>query len=101
VAGLAYGESSVFHVYLEPRGATTPVARREDYTRLGAAVLKGMAPELLRELQNGFRVRGVELLSYNGGMTSAAHEEADVDATVDAFDDLIGGLAARHLLRHL
>ena len=99
VAGLVYGESSVFHVYLEPRGATTPIRRREDYLGLGPVALKSMAPALVQALQNGFRLRGVELLSYNGGMTSAAHEEADVDATVEAFDDLIGELLARDALR--
>ena len=41
-----------------------------------------MDPTLVRALQNGFRVRGIDLLSYNGGMTSAAHEEQDIDETV-------------------
>ena len=99
VAGLVYGQSSVFHIYLEPRGATTPITRREDYPGLGPVALKSMDPSLIQALQNGFRVRGVELLSYNGGMTSAAHEEADIDQTVEAFDELIGELAGRNLLR--
>ena len=99
VAGLVYGQSSVFHIYLEPRGATTPIERREDYLELGPVALKSMDPSLIRALQNGFRVQGVELLSYNGGMTSAAHEEADIDQTVEVFDELIGELAGRNLLR--
>ena len=57
-----------------------------------------MDPGLVRALQNGFRVRGVELLSYNGGMTSAAHEEQDIDETVEAFDDIIGELLAQNSL---
>jgi glutamate-1-semialdehyde aminotransferase len=57
-----------------------------------------MDPGLVRTLQNGFRVRGVELLSYNGGMTSAAHEERDIEETVATFDDLYGELRARNLL---
>ena len=57
-----------------------------------------MDPGLVRALQNGFRVRGVELLSYNGGMTSAAHEEPDIDETIGAFDDLIGDLVAQNAL---
>jgi hypothetical protein len=55
-----------------------------------------MDPTLVRALQNGFRVRSVELLSYNGGMTSAAHEEQDVDETIAAFDDLCGELLLRN-----
>jgi hypothetical protein len=43
-------------------------------------------------------VRGIELLSYNGGMTSAAHEESDIDETVAAFDDVVRELLARSSL---
>src|SRR5262249_17055014 len=71
VAGLVYGESSVFHIFLEPPAATTRIRERREYAALGPVALKSMDPTLVRALQNGFRVRGVELLSYNGGMTSA------------------------------
>jgi glutamate-1-semialdehyde aminotransferase len=74
------------------------VSRPEDYRWLDAVTLKSMDPGLVRALQNGFRVRGVELLSYNGGMTSAAHEEQDIDETVGAFDGLCGELLARSAL---
>ena len=57
-------------------------SRPEDYRWLDTVTLKSMDPALVRALQNGFRVRGIELLSYNGGMTSAAHEEQDIDETV-------------------
>ncbi len=50
---------------------------------------------MVSAVQNGFRVRGMELMSYTGGVTSAAHTDADVDETVAAFDDLIGELAGR------
>jgi glutamate-1-semialdehyde 2,1-aminomutase len=98
VRGLAYGESSVFHVFLEAPGAPLGVARPEDYRWLDAVTLKSMDPGLVRALQNGLRVRGIELMSYNGGMTSAAHEEQDIDETVAAFDDLCGELLARSAL---
>ena len=77
IKGLVYGESSTFHIYLEGPGANLPVSRPEDYRWLDPVTLKSMDPGLVRALQNGFRVRGVELLSYNGGMTSAAHEERE------------------------
>ena len=72
IRGLVYGESSVFHIFLEAAGGRLPVARPDDYRWLDAVTLKSMDPTLIRALQNGFRVRGIELLSYNGGMTSAA-----------------------------
>jgi glutamate-1-semialdehyde 2,1-aminomutase len=98
VRGLAYGESSAFHIYLEAPGSKLGVARPEDYRWLDTVTLKSMEPTLVRALQNGFRVRGVDLLSYNGGMTSAAHEEQDIDETVGAFDDLVGELLTRNAL---
>ncbi len=52
---------------------------------------------MVAAVQNGFRVRGVELMSYTGRVTSAAHSEADVDETVAAFDDLVGEPAGRVL----
>ncbi len=101
VAGLVYGESSVFHVFLEPPDATTRVARREDYTWLDAATLKGMAPHLVQALQAAFRVRGVELCVGNGEVTSAVHAETDIDVTVEAFDDLIRELVVASALRQM
>jgi hypothetical protein len=98
VKGLAYGESSAFHIYLEAPGANLGISRPDDYRWRDTITLKSMEPGLVRALQNGFRVRGVELLSYNGGMTCAVHEEADIDETVGAFDDLIGELLAPNAL---
>jgi glutamate-1-semialdehyde aminotransferase len=45
-------------------------------------------------------VRRNELLFYNGGMTSAAHGEQDIDDTVAAFDDLVAELLGRDTLAH-
>ena len=47
----------------------------------------------MRALQNGFRVRGIELVSYNGGMTSGGPRGGD--RTVEAFDDLIEAFTER------
>ena len=80
------------------RKLVVAILRPEDYRWLDTVTLKSMDPTLVRALQNGFRVRGIDLLSYNGGMTSAAHEEQDIDETVAAFDDLVGELLARNAL---
>ena len=101
VAGLVYGESSVFHAFLEPPTSSTRITDRRDYLTLPPVTLKSMDPGLIRALQNGFRVRGVELLSYNGGMTSAAHDEADIAQTIEAFDELIAELVSSSALRRL
>ena len=91
VAGYVYGESSAFHIHLRGPGAE-PVADRAALRTSDPAVLKGMPGDLVAALQAGFRSRGMELMSYNGGMTSAAHAEGDIDETVAAFDGVVGDL---------
>jgi glutamate-1-semialdehyde 2,1-aminomutase len=84
--GFAWGESSVFHVALgmtcenrtagdlrKPEGPTAAALKTSAGTRQGSLLY----PALLLE--------GVELF-HGGGMLSTAHTEADVDATVAAFD---------------
>ena len=91
VAGYVYGESSAFHIHLRGPGAE-PVADRAALRTSDPAILKGMPGDLVAALQAGFRSRGMELMSYNGGMTSAAHAEGDIDETVAAFDGVVGDL---------
>ena len=91
VAGYVYGDASTFHVYLE--AAPGSGRARAALRTLDAVTLKSIPGPVVSAIQNGLRVRGVELMSYTGGVTSAAHSEADVDETVAAFDDLVGELA--------
>ena len=94
VAGYVYGESSTFHIYLEAPQSEACADRRALRTN-DPVVLKGMPRDLVSSLQAGFRTRGMELMSYNGGMTSAAHTEGDIDETVAAFDGIVEDLVDR------
>ncbi len=97
IAGYVYGEASAFKIYVEAApGSGHP---RDALRTLDAATLKGIPGPVVAAIQNGFRARGVELLSYTGGLTSAAHGEADVAETVAAFDDLVGELTGTLLAR--
>ena len=60
-----------------------------------------MPKSFITALHGGMRLRGAELMSYNGGMVSAAHQEADVDQTVAMFDDLVGELVRENALPRL
>ena len=91
VAGYVYGESSAFHIYLRGAGSE-PVSDRASLRTTDPTVLKGMPGDLVAALQAGFRSRGMELMSYNGGMTSAAHAEGDIDETVAAFEAIVADL---------
>jgi glutamate-1-semialdehyde 2,1-aminomutase len=92
VAGWVYGEASDFHVYLE--AAPGRGRHRATLPPLDATTLKSIPGPLVTAVQGGLRARGVELMSYTGGVTSAAHDEADVAETVAAFDDLVAELVA-------
>ena len=96
-AAFAYGDSSVFHVYLQaPRGA--PARSRDAVRTLDPAVLKGIPPRVVTAFQKNLQVRGVDLLSYTGGVTSAAHTEADIAQALDAFRETMRVLVADGLV---
>lgn len=94
VAGAAYGESSAIHIYFGRCPDPGSVAG------LTAAQIRQMPKETVTAFQCGLRRRGADLLSYMGGVTSAAHADAEVEKTLEAFEgtvrDLIqGGLVGR------
>ena len=92
IAGFVYGPASTFHIYVEASGEQRS-SNGERPRPTDAVTLKSIPGEVVSAIQNGFRARGVELMSYTGGVTSAAHSEADVAETVAAFDDLVAELA--------
>jgi glutamate-1-semialdehyde 2,1-aminomutase len=97
IAGYVYGEASTFRFYVEAApGSGRP---REALRTLDAVTLKSIPGPVVAAIQNGFRARGMELMSYTGGVTSSAHSEADVAETVAAFDDLVGELAGTVLAK--
>ena len=40
-------------------------------------------------MQGGLRKRGVDLMSHMSGVTSMAHTDADIDETLEAFEDTV------------
>jgi len=87
-AAYAYGDSSAFHVFMEAypgRGART---RAELHTS-DATALKSIPGQVIAAFQRNLNIRGVDLLSYNGGVTSSAHTEDDIHQTLVAFRETI------------
>jgi glutamate-1-semialdehyde 2,1-aminomutase len=79
VLGCIYGASSTFQVHfgrMSIDGATS-------------ADIRGVPKKTVLGLQNGLRQRGVDLMSYMGGVTSLAHNDADVEHLAGAFDETI------------
>ena len=83
IAGYVYGACSTFHVFFETdeqlvRGA----ASREALHTTEAKRLKGMPSTLITEYQRHLRHYGVDLMSYTGGVLSAANSEGDIEEAV-------------------
>jgi glutamate-1-semialdehyde 2,1-aminomutase len=102
IAGYAYGSQTEFHVYVEFDAERRRQAQTQaDLRTSDARVLKGMPRSFITALREGMRARGADLMSYNGGMTSAAHQAVDVDETIDMFDNLVAELVRENALPRL
>ena len=79
IAATVYGESSTFHVYFGGRSIEA----------LDANTLKNASPEVQTAFRQALQVRGVDLMSRTSGVLSGVHTEADIDASLEAFDGAI------------
>jgi glutamate-1-semialdehyde 2,1-aminomutase len=89
IRGIAYGDASMFHVYLE-----SPDAQRHGPLELATTSpydLLAMPPALCDALQFQLRLRGVDLVAFNGGFVSSEHGESELDQSLEAF---LGALRA-------
>ena len=93
VDGSAWAVSSMWHLNLGT-GAPRPAAVEWD----AAVEPAGVAPSLVRPLKWSLFNHGVDLMG-TGGMVSSAHNDADIDRTLEAFAAAIGDLQSEGLLR--
>ncbi|RPI47591.1 MAG: aspartate aminotransferase family protein [Betaproteobacteria bacterium] len=79
-----YGEHSFFHLHSNPLGE--PIRPTTfDARTLTLDALKGKDERVLAKLRLAMLVNGVDLKGFRGGLVSAAHTEADIDVTLDAW----------------
>ena len=102
VAGYVYGPSSAFHVYFE----TDPdrirrASSRKDLVTRDALQIKSIPPALVTEYQRLLRSRGVDLMSYTGGVVSAAHTARDLEEATAAFEETVTTLRDAGLVKTL
>lgn len=85
VAWAVYGSFSGFHIFTDPQRMTVTAADidagRYDYRVIKAPAQRAM----MTKLRLGMMVHGVELFSWPGGPTSAAHTNDDLEQTTSAF----------------
>ncbi|WP_127116221.1 aspartate aminotransferase family protein [Shimia sediminis] len=75
VSGLAYGDSSIFHVHFG----------RECLTGLSPAQIRGLPKAQVKAYRDGMLARGVDMMAYTSGLTSAAHTPELIDEAIDTF----------------
>ena len=79
VEGLAYGDSSIFHLHFG----------RHDLHGLSPAEIRGLPAAQVKAYRDGMLNRGVDMMAYTSGLTSAAHTPALIDETLEAFRQTI------------
>lgn len=80
---IVYGESSAFHLYL---GGEVAAGQDFDPESLGRERLQRQPADIARLLRLALNINGVDFSGWPGGLVSAAHSDADIDATIQAFD---------------
>jgi glutamate-1-semialdehyde 2,1-aminomutase len=100
VAAYVYGDSSLFHIFMEEYPGSGAKSRAALHT-LDAARLKGIPGRVVAAFQRNLQVRGVDLLSYTGGVTSSAHTEADVEQTLAAFEETMQTLLREEIVAQI
>jgi glutamate-1-semialdehyde 2,1-aminomutase len=96
-AAYVYGDSSIFHVYMEGYPGSGAKSRADLHTT-DATTLKSIPGAVVAAFQRNLNIRGVDLLSYTGGVTSSAHTEEDIRQTLVAFRETIRVLLAEQII---
>ncbi|MEM1049619.1 MAG: aminotransferase class III-fold pyridoxal phosphate-dependent enzyme [Pseudomonadota bacterium] len=81
-----YGQSSAFHLFLNPSGIEVD-PERFDPMQLTPRALTQKSETTSRALRLAMLVHGVDLAGWPGGLLSARHGPEEIDQTVDALRD--------------
>ncbi|MGX9353720.1 aspartate aminotransferase family protein [Roseobacteraceae bacterium S113] len=82
VTGLAYGDSSIFHVFFG----------QSSLEGLSPTEIRGLPKPVVKAYRDGMLSRGVDMMAYTSGLTSAAHTPELIDEAVAAFDDTLADM---------
>ena len=85
LAGLAYGDSSIFHLWFGDNDGTMDT--------IPAATIRSPDSAIVKALQDALNRNGVDLMSAMSAVTSAVHSDQDVEDTLIAFDWTFAELA--------
>lgn len=80
--GVAYGDSSIFHVFFG----------RSSLEGLSPTQIRGLPKAQVKAYRDGMLNRGVDMMAYTSGLTSAAHTPDLIDEALDAFRSTLSGM---------
>ena len=98
IPGCVYGFSSMFHIVL---GKDCPRPRdgiEWSWEAASGAPPPRTSPDVGLALKQGCLNNGLDLMGFDGGMISAVHQPADIDATVEAFDKTLAQMQEEGIL---
>ena len=87
--GIAYGDSSIFHVFFG----------RASLDGLSPADIRSLPKPMVEAYRDGMLSRGVDMMPYTSGLTSAAHTPALIDEALSAFDDTLSEMVRDGVLQ--
>ncbi len=96
-AAFVYGDASAFHIYMEAYPGPKVDSRAALMTG-DPAKLKGIPGRVVTAFQKNLQIRGMDLLSYTGGVTSSAHTEADIQQALEGFRDTMRVLIEENIV---
>jgi glutamate-1-semialdehyde 2,1-aminomutase len=94
LAWSAYGETSGFHLFLNP-AARAIDPQSFDPCAIAPAELGARNNRLVNDLRVALLAEGVDINAWPGGLTSAAHDAATVDDALGRFARAIAALRKR------
>lgn len=97
VPGIAYGQSSAFHLLIGVTPAGPPAGDVRDPGLDPVALKRGTPPALATALQCGMLLEGVHLFKGRG-LLSTAHDARDVAQTLEAFERTLRRMRGEGLL---
>ena len=83
IPGIAYGDSSIFHVYFG----------QDNLEGLTPTQIRGLPKPCVTAYRDGMLARGVDMMAYTSGLTSAAHTPELVDEALGAFHTTLTDMA--------
>ena len=89
VSWISYGTYGGFHVFLNPENISTTRQRIEAAEHSHDTLKAPVAPALRMKLRIGVLLHGVDIQGWPGAPVTAAHNDSDLDHTVEAFRQTI------------